>query len=292
MMDASAIDSRGDLGATGSFRPYLSPRSHSCDATGMTITALSPGKVDLSLAAMLLVLNVVPSRPSATPYHYRLNGEDIARRVHTAEGAAHAFFAGGDMELSCHNHDWECLVEFDGHSLEAVISEALEMLGGRLPEFASTFDAAVCTLARMAISHLRFGEPDRLYVEGLTVAMNARVLSLGRGAHGAAAVDGTDPRIACAIDYIEAHLGEDLSVAAIASAAAMSPSWFRSSFRAAMGQPVFAFARERRLERARPLLADHRLSLAQIAFTCGFSSHSHMTRLFAARYGASPKEMR
>ena len=78
----------------------------------------------------------------------------------------------------------------------------------------------------------------------------------------------------------------------IAAVAAMSPSSLQSAFKALTGRPVFSYVRERRLERARILLADRRLSLAQIAYDCGFSSHSHMTRLFTARYGASPRAMR
>ena len=72
----------------------------------------------------------------------------------------------------------------------------------------------------------------------------------------------------------------------------MSPSWFQTAFKTATGRPVFAHVRERRLERARALLADRRLSLSQIAYACGFSSHSHMTRLFTAKYGITPTEMR
>ncbi|WP_161793824.1 helix-turn-helix domain-containing protein [Jannaschia aquimarina] len=266
--------------------------THRCEATGITVMALPPGRVDLTIASFLPTLNVVPSRPGARTDHYRFNGEDILTRAHTGEGAAHAFFAGGDLELSCYNHNWECLVEYDPQSFEATVPEALEMLRGRVPDFASEFDPASCTLACMAISHLRFGTPDRLFVEGLTIAMTARVLSLVRNGQDAVSFIGTDPRIARAVDYIETHLGEDLSVAAIASAAAMSPSWFQTAFRTQTGQPVFAYVRERRLERARLLLADRRLSLSQIAYTCGFSSHSHMTRLHTARYGVSPKQMR
>jgi AraC-like DNA-binding protein len=72
----------------------------------------------------------------------------------------------------------------------------------------------------------------------------------------------------------------------------MSVSWLKTSFRATVGKPVWAYVQERRLEHARLLLSDPDLSLAQIAYECGFSSHSHMTRLFKRRYGVPPAAMR
>lgn len=40
------------------------------------------------------------------------------------------------------------------------------------------------------------------------------------------------------------------------------------------------------------MLADPNLSLAQIAYECGFASQSHMTRLFQARFGTTPGRLR
>jgi len=47
-----------------------------------------------------------------------------------------------------------------------------------------------------------------------------------------------------------------------------------------------------RIERARELLSNPALSLTDIALDCGFSSHSHMTRVFRQFLGVTPSEYR
>ncbi len=48
----------------------------------------------------------------------------------------------------------------------------------------------------------------------------------------------------------------------------------------------------RRVSKARSLLADSTLTLAEIALACGFSSQSHFNRAFAANIGTTPGRWR
>lgn len=96
-----------------------------------------------------------------------------------------------------------------------------------------------------------------------------------------------------ALDLIEARLhATDLSMAELAAAAGMSLSWFAERFRTATGRTVFAYVRERRLDRARAMLANRRLSLSQIAADCGFADQSHMTRAFRQRWATTLGRLR
>ncbi|MDX8350856.1 AraC family transcriptional regulator [Cognatiyoonia sp. IB215182] len=280
-------------GAVGSYAPYLRPAAQTCDLTGLTVTALPPGRVEVKLRDVPAMLNVTPHAGLRTPdYLYRLEGRDLRQdKANNAWGGYDLLRAGQTHEIRCANPGWELGIVLEEDRLSDLSAEAWN--GSMLIErdVIHRRDDAVISLARLAIDHLRSGKPDRLYIQGLAIAMTARALSAD-SSMPSVPTRGTERRIARAIDYIEAHLGEDLSVAAIASAAAMSPSWLQTAFKANTGQPVFAYVRERRLERARILLADRRLSLSQIAFECGFSSHSHMTRLFTKGYGCSPSQMR
>ncbi|MCY0854617.1 helix-turn-helix transcriptional regulator [Cupriavidus sp. D39] len=47
-----------------------------------------------------------------------------------------------------------------------------------------------------------------------------------------------------------------------------------------------------RLERARALLRDTALPLAQVAIACGFSDQSHFTHVFSRALGVSPGNWR
>jgi len=60
------------------------------------------------------------------------------------------------------------------------------------------------------------------------------------------------------------------------------------AFRQTTGMPPYRWLRAHRVERAKDLLLTSHLTLAQIAYDCGFADQSHFTRVFAATVGAPP----
>ncbi|MBM2578134.1 helix-turn-helix transcriptional regulator [Jannaschia sp. Os4] len=101
-----------------------------------------------------------------------------------------------------------------------------------------------------------------------------------------------DPRIARAVQHLEAHLAEPFAVADLAAVANLSPSHFARRFKAETGEPTWSYVQRRRCERARALLPDTTLPIAEIAHRCGFSHHAHLTRNFRNRYGLTPSMLR
>lgn len=101
-----------------------------------------------------------------------------------------------------------------------------------------------------------------------------------------------DRRIARAIDYIHAHLGDALTVAELAGVAALSPSQFARVFKSTTGEAVWSYVQRCRIERAREALQATRLPISQIAFDYGFSSQNHMTTLFRRYLGVTPGALR
>lgn len=99
-------------------------------------------------------------------------------------------------------------------------------------------------------------------------------------------------KIARVRDYIEAHLGQPLSVADLSAVAALSPSHFSRSFKAAMGESVWSYVRRRRCERARDMLQFTSEPVAVIAHRCGFASQAHLTSSFKRAFGATPAAFR
>ena len=89
-------------------------------------------------------------------------------------------------------------------------------------------------------------------------------------------------------DFIEAHLGEDLTIEALANEACLSPFHFARAFKAATGMPPHRYLTDRRIGRAKPMIVEGRLSLAEIADVCGFSSQAHFTRWFKRSVGVTP----
>lgn len=95
-----------------------------------------------------------------------------------------------------------------------------------------------------------------------------------------------------AYDYIDAHLHGDPSISDLASECRLSASHFARAFRQSSGVPPHRWLLMRRIERAKQLMLEGELALAQIALTCGFVDQSHLTRVFARSEGCSPARWR
>jgi AraC-like DNA-binding protein len=95
-------------------------------------------------------------------------------------------------------------------------------------------------------------------------------------------------RLQRVLDYIDAHLAEDITVAALAKVACFSVFHFTRAFSAAVGAPPQRYVRQRRLERAKALIAVESVSIARAAFMCGFSSQASLTRAFRKASGMTP----
>ena len=89
-------------------------------------------------------------------------------------------------------------------------------------------------------------------------------------------------------EFIDAHLGENLTVEALAKQACLSPFHFSRAFKAATGTAPHRYVTDRRIEHARTLIAEGRLPLGNIAGLCGFSSQAHLTRWFKRILGVTP----
>jgi AraC family transcriptional regulator len=90
------------------------------------------------------------------------------------------------------------------------------------------------------------------------------------------------------LEYIEAHLHDDLRVEDLAGIAGTSAQYFARAFKRHAGEPPHAFVLRRRLERARDAVRTSDEPLFAIAQRLGFADQAHLTRLFRRRFGAPP----
>ena len=100
-------------------------------------------------------------------------------------------------------------------------------------------------------------------------------------------------RINGVMDYIDGHLGENMTLDNLAGVAGFSPYHFHRIFAAMVGETLFGFIGRLRLERALGLLYnDPYRTVTDIALACGFSSPAAFSRAFSNRYGVSPSRWR
>ncbi len=95
-------------------------------------------------------------------------------------------------------------------------------------------------------------------------------------------------QVRCATDLMIARLSEDVSLSEPAGACGLSPGYFARAFRQSVGTPPHRWLLLQRVLRAKSLLRDAELSLANVAAACGFADQSHFTRVFTSIVSVSP----
>ncbi|RUT06388.1 hypothetical protein DSM106972_026450 [Dulcicalothrix desertica PCC 7102] len=102
----------------------------------------------------------------------------------------------------------------------------------------------------------------------------------------------TNLQLQQAIEYIHAHLDQDLSLEQIAQVINISPTYFASLFKRATGTSPHQYVIQQRVERAKLMLSKTDIAIADIALQVGFSSQSHLTQQFKRLTGITPKQVR
>ncbi|MBL1100677.1 GlxA family transcriptional regulator [Streptomyces coffeae] len=92
--------------------------------------------------------------------------------------------------------------------------------------------------------------------------------------------------------YISEHPGADLSVAALAERAHLSPRHFARAFRDEIGTSPGRYVDQVRLEAARRLLEDTDGGIEEVSRACGYGTPEAMRRAFVRDLGAAPAEYR
>jgi AraC family transcriptional regulator len=95
-----------------------------------------------------------------------------------------------------------------------------------------------------------------------------------------------------AIDYINSHLGENLSLAAVSGELKISQFHFCRLFKKSTGMTPHSYLIQQRVERSKQLLKQKGCTINQIADECGFANPSHFANHFRQQTGISPKQFR
>src|SRR5690606_15390103 len=90
-----------------------------------------------------------------------------------------------------------------------------------------------------------------------------------------------------AVRYIDEHLAGSLGIEQLCRVACMSRSKFYDQFRHVMGLGPMEYIQQRRLERARELIAAGH-SITGACYSVGYQNPSHFSRRFHQQYGMTP----
>ena len=157
-------------------------------------------------------------------------------------------------------------------------------------------DPLVCQIGHALAANLRVdGVGSRFYADSMATALAAHLLQhySTRKHHFQEHEDGL-PKIKLeqAIEYINTHLGENLSLLAIAAELEMSQYYFCRLFKQSTELTPHQYLIQQRVERAKQLLTQPQLTVAHIASECGFANQSHLAKQFRQHTGLTPKQFR
>ena len=140
------------------------------------------------------------------------------------------------------------------------------------------------------------GAHRQLFIDGLAHSLLACLLGTRsprprtRSPHGSRGLN--DAELERCIEYADSMMAERLDLSAWADVLGMSTTDFARRFRLRTQEAPYAWFLNWRIDRAKQLLRDVRLSVAEIALQVGFCSQSHFTEAFRRRVGASPGRWR
>ncbi len=94
------------------------------------------------------------------------------------------------------------------------------------------------------------------------------------------------------LTYVEEHYQQPISTRDIAAVFSYNENYFCRLFRRQFSRSFGDYLNSYRTQRARELLTQERLSVAQVAAEVGFGNFSYFSRLFREQTGMSPSEYR
>lgn len=147
----------------------------------------------------------------------------------------------------------------------------------------------------LALGTALAGQPKGAQVDSLLLAMQAHLLKAYAPAPQALAVSrgGLAPwQLRKAKAMIEARVESGVCVEEIARECRLSRSYFSRAFKHSTGVPPHGWLAARRVEKAKQLLAEGDVRIADVAAECGFADQSHLTRSFSAHLGITPAAWR
>jgi len=182
------------------------------------------------------------------------------------------------------------------HSIYAAAVQELHGCDAAEAEIVSRFtfqDPLLEQLALAIAAKLRDrNAEDRLYIDaiGQMMAMHLALYysSSSRSPRTPRTASIPSWKVRRLIEFIEENLGGDLSLEAISAQVGISPLYLSRTFKTAIGQSPHQYVLGRRIERAKDLLRNTDLPIAEVALSVGFSSQPHLSTWFVRRVGVTP----
>ncbi len=157
-------------------------------------------------------------------------------------------------------------------------------------------DGLICQMGlALKLSLEMDGVGSRFYADSIATALSAHLLRYysTRKHHFQDYEDGlSKQKLKQALEYIQEHLGEDLSLNDIATELKMSQYYFCHLFKRSTGLSPHQYLIRQRIEQAKHLLKNPERTITFVAMECGFANPSHFAKCFRQVTRMNPKQFR
>jgi LacI family transcriptional regulator len=187
------------------------------------------------------------------------------------------------------------------------VLESCRLAGLRVPDQVAVLgvdnDAVFCEMAAPPLSSVALDSEGAGYeaaelLDGIIrgrIRKSRRVFvkAMGIVTRGSTEVITVDDRdVEAALEFIHREPAQNVSVADVAKAVAMSRRALERRFRSVLGRTILEEIQRTRLERARKLLLETRYPISRVAELSGFGTTNWFIQFFQQRVGKSPSRFR
>lgn len=218
-------------------------------------------------------------------------GEFFVNNTNYKLSAGQGFLIEPDYQtvyMSDSEQPWTYIwVGFSGKSAASIIS-ALGLSQDQ-PVFSSTEPEKLKQYVMDMIQHNHSHAQDTFYTLGMLFLFLSAIAASNRDilpqTEGNAYVNQ-------AIAYIQNHISEPLQVQDIAGYVGLNRSYLNTLFRQYTGLSPLKYIQRFRLTKAKHMLESSKLSVAAIAYSCGYQRPESLIKIFSQTYGISPAAYR
>ncbi|OAS15391.1 response regulator [Paenibacillus oryzisoli] len=176
--------------------------------------------------------------------------------------------------------------QFDGSMLNKIGHDFTFML----EEFVSTSELAwnhiIAQLEQLPSDQMGWnsvteiiGQIERMYIQAITLLLEARKNR-----------NKLDLREVAA--YINRHYNESITLESLAAYFYISKEHLSRAFKTFTGETITDYIHLKRMEKAKELIVDHKLSIKHVAEMTGYPDLAYFYRVFKKHYGFAPGELR
>jgi AraC family transcriptional regulator len=207
--------------------------------------------------------------------------------------AGHTTFVPADMTVWGYTDGLQSVRElrmsFAPKVLESILGDDLDSAKTDTPILLLYDDKMARCAELLAEECQNLSSGGRVYGESLTTALTATLFAR-REIQMQRASGLSRWQVRRTMEYLEAHMAQDISLDEMAKLVGLSQSQFARSFKLSSGLPPYRWSLNARIKRAQELLSVGKESIALVALQTGFADQSHFTKMFRRVTGATPKD--